>query len=74
MLKVLIADDDEIFINEFLKPNIRTFLKLPLEADLEVTTASNGEDAFEKYKKNEPHVMITDYEMPKMNGKELLSK
>lgn len=74
MLKILIADDDDMFLNNIIKPVLRIFLKIPQEIELDVITASNGEDAFDKFKENEPDIVITDYDMPKMNGRELLRK
>jgi len=74
MIKVLIADDDDMFLNNIIKPVIRVFLKIDSETELNVITASDGVDAFDKFKKNEPDVVITDYEMPRMNGRELLRK
>jgi CheY-like chemotaxis protein len=39
-----------------------------------VTTASNGEEAFEKFSKGQFALMLTDFKMPKMNGIELIRR
>lgn len=36
-----------------------------------VETAANGEEAFEKFNKSKPDIIITDLRMPKMSGFEL---
>ena len=39
-----------------------------------IIEASNGEEALKLYKEHEPHVIITDIEMPKMNGLEFCKR
>ncbi|MFY4805347.1 response regulator transcription factor [Aliarcobacter butzleri] len=39
-----------------------------------VYVTSNGNEAFEVFKKNNIHIIITDYEMPFLNGYELVVK
>lgn len=39
-----------------------------------VTTASNGEEAFETFSKGKFTLMVTDFRMPKMNGIELIRR
>ncbi|MBU0720667.1 response regulator [bacterium] len=39
-----------------------------------VDTASNGQEALEKYMKNKFDIVITDIQMPKMNGLELIRR
>lgn len=61
--KVLIIDDE---------PHISRVLKLKLEnADYEVITAINGIDGLEKFVKEKPQIIITDINMPLIDGKEL---
>lgn len=61
--RVLLVDDE---------PYILRVLKLKLEnAGYEVLTAVNGLDAMEKFVRDEPAVVITDVQMPHMNGQEL---
>lgn len=40
----------------------------------EVVCANNGEEGLEKYLENKIDIIITDYEMPKMNGLEMIEK
>lgn len=69
--------------------NFKNFSILYVEDDLEVQTnigkilsllfqkvyiTSNGAEAFEIFKKNEIHIILTDYEMPILNGYELIVK
>jgi CheY-like chemotaxis protein len=37
-----------------------------------ITTAANGEEAFDLFSKEKFDLVITDYKMPKMNGAELI--
>ena len=61
--KVLIVDDE---------PHIIRVLKLKLEnAGYEVLTAVNGIDGLEQFVKNKPAVVITDINMPYVDGQEL---
>ena len=41
--------------------------------DYKVDTAANGKDALEMFRKNKYDVVLTDIEMPEMNGYELTS-
>lgn len=63
MKKILIVDDE---------PHVSLILKQYLErAGYSVTTALNGEQALALMDEQMPHVLITDIQMPKMNGLEL---
>lgn len=63
MKHVLIADDE---------PHLVRILRLGLEkAGYRVSAVTNGERALERIRENAPDVLITDIEMPRMNGKEL---
>lgn len=63
MNRVLIVDD---------QPHVIRVLKLNLEAEgYRVDSAANGEEALLKIAANEPDVMITDIQMPGMNGQQL---
>ena len=54
------------------EPMVLRVLRLQLErAGYEVDTAPNGEVALEKVRENPPDVLITDIEMPRMNGEQL---
>jgi CheY-like chemotaxis protein len=61
--KVLIVDDE---------PHIVRVLKLKLEnSGYEVLTAVNGIDGLEKFVKEKPSVVISDINMPHIDGQEL---
>lgn len=67
-IKILIVDDNPMmrgFLEKFVKkdPSIET-----------VWTAENGKDAIEKALINQPDVVLTDVEMPVMDGLEELKE
>jgi two-component system cell cycle sensor histidine kinase/response regulator CckA len=64
---LLVVDDD---------PTVLEFLKDALRPDFDVMTANTGEDAFLQAKglKGTIHLLLTDFEMPTMNGIELATK
>lgn len=63
MKRILLVDDE---------PHIIRVLKLALEnAGYTVDQAYNGEQALARIEACEPDLMITDIDMPKMNGREL---
>src|SRR5262245_53498154 len=65
-LRVLLVDDEE---------SIRAvFGSILEEAGLEVVTASNAQDALEHVRADKWDVIVSDIQMPKMNGIELLRK
>ncbi|MFH1251167.1 MAG: response regulator [bacterium] len=64
--KILIVDD-EAYIREFYM----TFFE---EKGLEVFTAVNGKEALDNYDKIQPDIVLSDIEMPVMNGFELAEK
>ena len=66
--RILLVDDsanDRILYSKLLKSMIPGF---------EIDTAKNGAEAFEKIKTNSPALVITDHNMPEMNGYELVKK
>lgn len=64
MIKVLIADDQDILV-EGLK------LILSSETDIEIIgTANNGQKAYELCKYKKPNVVLMDIQMPELNGVE----
>ncbi|MGL5635149.1 MAG: response regulator transcription factor [Sarcina sp.] len=67
MLKVMLVDDERLII-EGLK-NIIDWESLDLEI---VNTANNGEEAIEKFRENPVDIVVTDINMPKVTGLELL--
>ncbi len=69
MYKVMLVDD-EMLITEGLK-NIIDWEKLGLSI---INTAENGIDALEKFRKNPVDIIITDINMPLLDGLELLNE
>ena len=63
---ILIVDDESHIINVLA-------LKLR-NAQFEVHTASNGEEALKQAESVKPDLVITDYSMPVMNGLELVKQ
>jgi diguanylate cyclase (GGDEF)-like protein len=62
-LRVLVVDDET---------SMRSLLRMQLEhAGYEVHEAANGQQGFEKAIEVMPHILITDWLMPEMNGVEL---
>jgi len=59
--RVLIIDDD---------PDIRDVLDLSLSDYYTIFAASNGKEGLEIVKAKNPDLIITDYNMPVMNGPE----
>lgn len=63
MKRILIVDDE---------PHVIRLMQLALErAGYAVVTAANGEFALQQIAKEIPDVMITDIDMPRMNGEML---
>ncbi len=63
MKRILIVDDE---------PHVIRVLKLALErAGYHVDTVQNGERAWEQLQADRPDVLITDIQMPRIDGKEL---
>jgi len=68
VIKIVLADDHKIVRN-----GVRSLLENEQEIQI-VSEAENGEDAWNMVKKYKPHVLVTDINMPKMNGIELTQK
>ncbi len=63
MNKILIADDE---------PHVLRVLKLSLEKEgYAVETCANGKEALTRLEQEHPDILITDIQMPLMNGEEL---
>ncbi len=65
-IKVLIVEDDDI-----ARENAVELLQ---EYFIDIYEASNALDALKIYEKNNPHIIISDIQMPKLNGLEFISK
>ena len=65
-IKVLVVDDDET-MRDFM---VRITKRLGFAVDM----AEDGEKAFELLRENNYLIVVTDIEMPAMNGIELLAK
>lgn len=64
--KILLVDDEIDFLD---------MMKLRLEANnYSVVTASDGNDALEKFKKDKPSAVLLDILMPGMDGIDVLKK
>lgn len=62
-LRVLVVDDE---------PDIRDVLRITLEAEkYEVIEAENGEEAIKIITQKTPDLVLLDYKMPKMDGREV---
>jgi CheY-like chemotaxis protein len=63
MKKIVIADDE---------PHVLRVLKLSLEKEgYDVEVCANGKEALTKLEHEQPDILITDIQMPKMTGEEL---
>lgn len=62
---IVIVDDEEMVLT-----SLRSFLNL--ETDYNIVTFLSSVEALEFIKKNEIHLVISDYLMPEMNGIEFL--
>ena len=65
MAKILVVDDSH---------SVRSMLNFLLQNDHDVTEAENGEDALEKAKENQVDLVLSDVNMPKMDGITLISE
>lgn len=69
MYKVMVVDDEKLIVQGLL--NILEWDKLGLEV---IQTAENGQDAFDKFTNNPVDIIVTDINMPKVTGLELIKK
>ena len=62
-IKILVVDDD---------PDIRDILKLTLsEENYEILEAADGEEALKIITAKAPHLVLLDYKIPKIDGREV---
>ncbi|MFZ5889543.1 MAG: hybrid sensor histidine kinase/response regulator [Myxococcota bacterium] len=64
--RVLVADDSPV-VRELLK-------EILMSSGLEVSTATDGAEALKAFTQEEPDLVLTDLEMPRMGGFELLAE
>lgn len=69
MFKILVVDDS----NSAKKRVVNTIEKSDIKFEI-VATANDGQEGLDKYIKYRPNLVITDIEMPNMNGQELVGK
>ena len=63
MKKIVIVDDE---------PHVLRVLRLSLEREgYEVESYANGEEALEALRESQPDVLVTDIQMPRMDGEQL---
>lgn len=66
MPKLLLVDDD---------PNLIEMMIEPLESEgFTVLTAANGEEGLERFHSGRPDIILTDLNMPKMNGIDFITE
>lgn len=64
-LKIVYAEDEQI-----IRENLATYLRNRVGA---IHEASNGKEALELIREVRPNFVLTDLEMPKMNGQRLIT-
>ncbi|OGM19143.1 hypothetical protein A2955_05210 [Candidatus Woesebacteria bacterium RIFCSPLOWO2_01_FULL_37_19] len=65
-MKILLVEDD---------PVLRKMYSDKLDSyGYNLVTASDGQEAYEKYQNEKPNIVITDIMLPRMSGEELLEK
>ncbi|MHA2366031.1 MAG: response regulator [Candidatus Hodarchaeales archaeon] len=68
-VKILIVDDDKFWLSTLSK-----FLDQVQDLETDIITGFNGEEAFEIVKKLPIEVVVCDYNLPGINGTEVLGK
>lgn len=63
--KLLVVDDSAVLLRS---------VKSILEKDYDVLVATSGEKGLRLAKKKQPDLIVLDYEMPEMNGKQMLEE
>lgn len=67
MSHLILVVDDEPHVTQVMK----AFLS---RAGFIVETAANGQEGLERARTNRPDAMITDFEMPRMDGRQLIEQ
>lgn len=68
-MKILLVDDDEI-----LRSTMKMFMEQLLPSSVKIYQASDGLSAIDAYQNNYFDLIISDVDMPKMNGFEFYEK
>ena len=68
MKKILVAEDDEL--NRMVIKEMLTIIT----PDAEIEIVDDGMEAYIRLKENRYDLILTDIDMPKLNGRELLKK
>jgi two-component system, chemotaxis family, chemotaxis protein CheY len=71
MIKTILVVDDSPVMRQLLKISLH---RIDLLGIVDVIEAVNGIDAYRKFESNQVNFLITDMDMPKMNGLELIEK
>lgn len=69
MKKVMVVEDEEFILQGILC--INDWASMDMEV---VHTAHNGKEALEKFREEPVDILLTDVEMPLMNGLELIRR
>lgn len=64
MIKVLTIDDETVF-----RENVTAFLE---DSDYQVLESKNGEDGLERFRRENPDIVLCDLKMPRVNGFKVL--
>ena len=72
-MKVLIVDDDSFFSKEIVPNVLNNLLGVDNEI-FDIIFACDGEIGWSIFEADKPDVVITDFNMPNMTGKQLLEK
>ena len=73
LMKVLIVDDDSFFSKEIVPNVLNNLLGVDNEI-FDIIFACDGEIGWSIFEADKPDVVITDFNMPNMTGKQLLEK
>ena len=65
MRRIMVVDDNALVLRK---------VKKMLENDYEVSIVNSGEKALKLLEKNNPELVLLDYDMPGMNGKQMYEK
>ena len=74
---ILAVDDDHLFLETFLIPILpilanKILMVAPLLTTINI--AHDGYEGWDLFKKIKPDIVFTDFQMPRMNGEELITK